>query len=120
MIDYSKHKLGSILQIHVCDDCQYRQTGLLFAPAESGGKSLWCEVCGHYNIGSTRKVQIGNWLRLDILEDQMQRADADREVPCSQIGHVQHSKTTNRDAVKKVISRRTLDRIYVEFGGYKR
>ena len=70
MIDYSKHKLGSILQIHVCDDCQYRQTGAALRPAESGGKSLWCEVCGHYNIGSTRKVQIGNWLRLNILEDQ--------------------------------------------------
>ena len=50
----------------------------------------------------------------------MKRIDAEREVPCSQIGHVQHSKTTIRDAVKKVISRRTLDRIYVEFGGYKR
>ena len=50
----------------------------------------------------------------------MQRADAEREVPCSQIGRVQHSKTTIRDAVKRVISRRTLDRIYVEFGGYKR
>ena len=52
--------------------------------------------------------------------NRMQRADAEREVPCSQIGHVQHSKTTIRDAVKKVISKRTLDRIYVEFGGYKR
>ena len=68
MIDYSKHKLGDILQIHVCDDCQYRQTRVIQHPSESGSKSLWCEVCGHYNIGSTRRVQIGNWLSLNILE----------------------------------------------------
>ena len=69
-IDYSKHKLGDILSMHVCNDCQYRQTKSIKSPADSGVESWYCEVCGHYNIGSTRKVQIGNWLQLNILEDQ--------------------------------------------------
>lgn len=66
-IDYSKHKLGDILSIHVCNDCQYRQTNAMMLPAESGNASLWCNVCDHYNIGSTRLVQIGDWCSLRVL-----------------------------------------------------
>ena len=38
----------------------------------------------------------------------MQRADAEREVPCSRIGHVQHSRLVVRDAVEKVLMQKRI------------
>ena len=65
-IDYAKIEKGQVLSIHVCNDCQYRQTGSMITPSESGKHSLYCEVCGHFNIGSTRMVIVGDWFSLRI------------------------------------------------------
>ena len=77
-IDYSKHKLGDILSMHVCNDCQYRQTKSIKSPADSGVESWYCEVCGHFNIGSKCRVQIGNWLSLNVVKDQSTSSEGDR------------------------------------------
>lgn len=39
----------------------------------------------------------------------MKRIDAGREVPCSQIGHVQHSRHVVRDAVEKILMQKRID-----------
>ena len=38
----------------------------------------------------------------------MKRTDAEREVPCSQIGHVKHSRFAVRDAVEKVLMQKRI------------
>jgi hypothetical protein len=58
---------GEILTIHVCNDCCHRQGVKPKRPADSGRKSLYCEICQHSNIGSTMRVQVGDWLHLRIL-----------------------------------------------------
>lgn len=69
-IDYSKIRKGDIFAIHVCNDCQYKQTGQMIRPPESGKHSLHCGVCDHYNIGSTRKVIVGDWLSLRVCDGE--------------------------------------------------
>ena len=56
-IDYSKHKLGDILSMHVCNDCQYRQTKSIKSPADSGAES---------------------WLSLNVVKDQSTSSEGDR------------------------------------------
>lgn len=67
MIDFSKHKKGSIVTVHCCDNCVRRQGVEPVRPPESGGHSLMCENCGHFGIGSTMECEIGDWLKLKIL-----------------------------------------------------
>lgn len=67
-IDYGKITKGMVLKIHVCDDCQHKQTGSMIRPPESGKQSLYCGVCEHYNIGSTRKVIVGDWYYLRVCD----------------------------------------------------
>lgn len=62
-------KKGDKHYIHVCNDCVDRQGLKRKLPAESGGSSLWCEVCGHYNIGSHENVIVIDWLQLKIVRD---------------------------------------------------
>ena len=69
-INYSKIRKGTVIAIHVCDDCQYKQTGSMTRPAESGKHSLYCGVCDHYNIGSTRKVIVGDWFSLRVCDGE--------------------------------------------------
>ena len=69
-INYSKIRKGTVIAIHVCDDCQYKQTGSMIRPAESGKHSLYCGVCDHYNFGSTRKVIVGDWFSLRVCDGE--------------------------------------------------
>lgn len=64
MIDFSKYKKGDVVTVHCCDSCT-RKSGLTpKIPPDSGKESWFCEVCGHYNIGSQTDCEIGDWLRL--------------------------------------------------------
>lgn len=61
MADVTK---GDIVRIHCCDVCS-RKAGIKpKRPADSGSRSLYCEVCGHYNIGSKMVCQVDDWLIL--------------------------------------------------------
>lgn len=48
---------------HCCDSC-CRVAGLTpKSPPDSGGKSLYCSVCGHYGIGSEMVLSMSQWAR---------------------------------------------------------
>lgn len=66
-------------RIHCCDDCVRRQGLQPKRPADSGVSSWFCEVCGHYGIGSTMGVRTGDWLQLIIVPGPVIRAMIPKE-----------------------------------------
>jgi hypothetical protein len=66
-IDFSKHKKGSIVNVHCCNTCVIRQGLTPKFPADSESSSQECQVCGHLNIGSLMDCVIGDRLSLRIL-----------------------------------------------------
>ena len=67
MLDFSKHKKGDVVNDHCCDSCAYKQGVVPNFPAESGVESWPCQVCGHYGIGSSMPLLIGDWLSVRVL-----------------------------------------------------
>lgn len=53
---------GTIKIYHVCNDCIRKACISTKYPADSGVKSLYCECCGHFGIGSRMYCEIGDWL----------------------------------------------------------
>jgi hypothetical protein len=67
-IDFSKYTIGDTIYVHCCDDCVRRQWIRPKRPADSGSSSWYCEVCHHFNIGSSMHCIIGDWLSLKIID----------------------------------------------------
>ena len=64
MVDYSKIKVGDVVNSHCCDSC-IRHHGIKpKRPADSGAASWLCACCGHHGIGSSAQMIVGNWLTL--------------------------------------------------------
>jgi hypothetical protein len=63
MVDFSKHKNG-VVNIHCCDRCSRSAGWIPKVPADSGVESWFCDVCGHYGIGSLTPCEIVDGLRL--------------------------------------------------------
>lgn len=64
MVDFSKYTKGDVVAVHCCDSCARAAGVTPKTPADSGGASWLCHVCGHYNIGSLMECEIFEWLRL--------------------------------------------------------
>jgi hypothetical protein len=72
-IDFSKHKVGSVVRVHVCDGCYRSQIGNQPKDhSESGTESWPCDVCGQYNIGIMADCVIGDWLSLRVIKESGQ------------------------------------------------
>jgi len=76
MVDFSKHKKGDVVAVHCCDSCARAANAMPKAPADSGVASWFCEVCGHYGIGSMTDCEIGDWLRLRPLQPNVELTGA--------------------------------------------
>ncbi len=68
MIDFYKYPAGSTVSGHCCDSCVRRAGIIPKYPADSHNSSYLCIVCGHYNIGSTMKCRVGDWLKITPVE----------------------------------------------------
>ena len=56
--------VGDVIGAHCCDAC-IRSAGMApKRPADSGGSSWLCEMCGHHGIGSSVLCRVTNWLIL--------------------------------------------------------
>jgi hypothetical protein len=64
MVDFTKHKNGDVIAVHCCDSCARKFGVTPKTPADSGKSSWFCEVCGHYGIGSLTDCEIGDWMNL--------------------------------------------------------
>ncbi len=63
-VDFSKHKVGDVVEVQCCDDCMHRAGLAHKIPADGGAESWLCDVCGHFGIGSKINATVCNWLRL--------------------------------------------------------
>lgn len=61
------HNVVETVNVFVCNDCHYRAGKIPKFPADSGNKSLFCEKCGHFNIGSYTECIVREWLTLEIV-----------------------------------------------------
>lgn len=74
----SKNTKGDVVAVHCCDECARRAGVKPKNPADSGESSWYCEVCGHYGIGSLTDCEIGDWLRLRPLQPNQEQTTNDR------------------------------------------
>lgn len=80
MIESAKH-----IEVHCCDSCTIRAKIVPKTPADSGTRSWYCHVCGHFGIGSMTICKEGDWLSLVPIRQSLAIQDVGEHNPAERI-----------------------------------